>query len=129
MALSKGPLYQAELYAQVNEPQLVLEPIFLKRFQHLLKWRKNGNVSVLDVGSGTGCTTIKVLRPFLPENFIELIGLDGCPAMYNFAISTYEDEKTKFVMGDITKDMPLELVGRFDHVFSMYCLHIVQDHK
>lgn len=129
MPLLKSPLYQAELYSKVNELQLSLEPLLLKRYQNFIKWRNGGEVSVLDVGSGTGCSTVKVLRPLLPENFKELIGLDCCPDMHNFSKLNYEDEKTKFLLQDIVDDIPRGLIGRFDHIFSLLCFHVVQDHK
>lgn len=127
MALPEGQIYQPELYAAENKLQLEAAPKFLKKYQHLIKWRNGGNVSVVDLGSGTGCTTVKVLKPFLPANFKELIGLDKDPAMIEYARKHYLSEKTDFKFVDICKSVPLDLENRFDHMFSFYCIHFIQD--
>lgn len=129
IGLSDKPLYQVELYSKENTMQLKLEPEFLKMYQHLIKWAKGGKVSVLDVGCGTGCTTIKVLKPFLPENFQELVGLDSCSEMIEFSKRNYKEDKMEFLVQDITKDLLLELRGRFHHIFSFFCLQVVPEQK
>lgn len=104
----------------------------LEDFASSIKWLPNGGDSVLDVGCGPGDIAADVILPFLPPNFKRLVGADVSSEMIEFCRKRHNHPKLSFEQ--FNTDVELEKqsfhkVGPFDHIFSSYCLHFVQNQK
>lgn len=83
-----------------------------------------GTERILDIGCGTGKTT-NYCANLIPEGSI--VGLDLSSDMINFAKEEYKaTSNLKFIEGSAT-NIPFE--NEFDVVFSMYCLHWIEDQQ
>lgn len=121
----------AALYAKSNGFQRVATKKVLAEFAPLLKWRKNGCDSVLDVGCGSGDVTIELILPVLPENFNRLIACDLSHKMIEYAQRYHRHPKVTFVEMDIRDrvDEFLRKFDPFDHIVSFFCLNWVKNQK
>ncbi|XP_041970658.1 juvenile hormone acid O-methyltransferase-like [Aricia agestis] len=99
----------------------------LRENVHKIKWK--GRDRIIDIGSGDGGFTAMILKVFLPDDYEELVGVDRSSEMVMYAKTLYSDERVSFEVLDIREDLPQQLVGYFDHVFSFYTLHWVSDQK
>lgn len=87
---------------------------------------------MLDVGCGPGDVTATVLLPFLPENFKRLVGADVSKEMVEFCRKTHKHPKLTFEQFKVDEELEKQefsKLERFDHIFSFYCLHFVQNQK
>ncbi|KAI5643282.1 methyltransferase domain-containing protein [Phthorimaea operculella] len=118
-------MFRPELYERNNFIQAK------GAFQCLKKnapdWREQ--CVVLDLGCGDGSVTAGVLRPCLPPDFRLIVGVDIAPEMVAHANATNGDQRCKFIQLDMTDDMPEELFASFDHVFSSYVIHWIQNQE
>lgn len=104
----------------------------LEDYATSFKWRKGGGDSVLDVGCGPGDVTAEVLLPFLPENFKRLVGADVSNEMVEFCRKTRKHPKLTFQQFNVDQELEKQAfasVEPFDHIFSFYCLHFIQNQK
>ncbi|XP_022814342.1 juvenile hormone acid O-methyltransferase-like [Spodoptera litura] len=99
---------------------------FLDDISPKLKWN-NSISNVLDIGCGDGSVT-SMLKKYIPTDF-KLLGCDISEKMVNFANDHHSNEQTSFTVLDIAGDIPEDMKGKFDHVFSSYALHWVLDQE
>ncbi|XP_022814338.1 juvenile hormone acid O-methyltransferase-like [Spodoptera litura] len=99
---------------------------FLDDISPKLKWKKSIS-NVLDIGSGDGSVT-SMLKKYIPTDF-KLLGSDISEKMVNFANDHHSNEQTSFTVLDIAGNIPEDMKGKFDHVFSSYALHWVSDQE
>ncbi|KAI5646172.1 methyltransferase domain-containing protein [Phthorimaea operculella] len=118
-------MFQPELYGKSNSVPFKDALACLKQFAP--KWRER--CRVLDLGSGDGVVTSRVLRPCLPADFSMLVGADISPEMVAYANTTHGDRRCKFIELDMAGEVPKELVATFDHVFSSYALHWTREQE
>ncbi|KAF5307238.1 hypothetical protein FQR65_LT06954 [Abscondita terminalis] len=118
-----------ELYQQVNIQSKEDNTIALSTYFKQIKL--NEFCEVMDVGCGPGNVTSSLLIPALPESIKKLVAVDISEEMINFARRKYTDnDKIMFrVMNITTEKIPKEFLNRFDHIVSLYCFHMVFDHK
>lgn len=89
---------------------------------------KNGDLSVLDIGVGSGRVFQEVLLPLLPKNVTDIVASDMEENMLVFAHSKITDPRVTFEKFNILdKNMPTHLENRFDYSFSSYCFSYVSD--
>lgn len=120
----------AKLYVKSNILQKRDASFVLENYFRLIQFKKDGGDTVLDVGCGSGDVTVEILKPYLPENFGKLVGSDFDEKMVEYANNNYKTKKTKFLTLDIaSKEPPVDLEENFDHIFSFYCLHWIQDQQ
>lgn len=102
----------------------------IENYLRLIKWSRNSE-EILDIGCGDGQVTIEILLPNLPRNCSRIIGTDKSENMVNFAKRSYSSiSRTQFVTFDISEEiLPEQFQQRFDHIFSFYCLHWVQNQR
>ncbi|KAG5887595.1 hypothetical protein JTB14_025754 [Gonioctena quinquepunctata] len=63
-------------------------------------------------------------------DFNELVGCDISEEMLESARKNFQHPRVSFILMDIsTKNLPSELENRFDHIFSFFCFHWVQNPK
>ncbi|KAF2903031.1 hypothetical protein ILUMI_03149 [Ignelater luminosus] len=121
---------QAFLYSKYNGLQKNDATFVLKNYFRLVQWKKDGNDAILDIGCGAGDVTNDLLLPFLPKNFGKLVGVDLSEDMVEFARTRYKSSKISFEQMNIeAEDIPVDFEEAFDHVFSFYCLHWIQDQR
>lgn len=126
----KKIMNQAFLYSKYNGLQKNDATFVLKNYFHLVQWKKDGDDAILDIGCGAGDVTNDLLLPFLPKNFGKLIGADLSEDMVEFARTRYKTSKISFEQMNIeAEDIPVDFEEAFDHVFSFYCLHWIQDQR
>ncbi|KAI4463017.1 methyltransferase [Holotrichia oblita] len=121
---------EAPLYSQNNILQRHDALHVLKHYAKLVKWKYDVEERVLDVGCGDGNVTADILLPFLPENVEKIVGIDISNEMVEFANKYHSNEKVKFIQGDISaKELIDEVDEEFDHIFSFFCLHWIQNQR
>ncbi|KAK4872387.1 hypothetical protein RN001_014416 [Aquatica leii] len=91
----------------------------------------NTNYSVLDVGCGPGNITYKKILPLLPNTTKKIIGVDISTDNIEYAKKHYQtDSRISYKQMDIlTDNIPNEFVDSFDLILSLYCFHLVGDHR
>lgn len=102
----------------------------LSNFKHLVRWKPEGNDSILDVGCGFGEITANIILPELPPTFSRLCGLDFSEELLDFARRKHTKHKNMdFILMDVGQvELPVGMVQSFDHIFSFNCLHWIKDH-
>lgn len=119
-------LYKTETIKITSRDALYL----IEKFKDFLTFKENEKI--MDAGCGEGTTTLKCLLSFLPENFEKLECVDLNPKMLEIAKSLISNPRVKFTELDLCcSDLPKELIGSFDHIFSFYMLHWIpkSNHK
>ncbi|XP_075531281.1 juvenile hormone acid O-methyltransferase-like [Dermacentor variabilis] len=83
----------------------------------------------LDVGSGCGQVTMKILLPNVPENVGRIVGVDVCANMVSYARQHSSHPKLVYEQLDITGDVSgfLGLYGPFDRLYCFNSLNHVKD--
>ncbi|KAH7932850.1 hypothetical protein HPB49_003777 [Dermacentor silvarum] len=83
----------------------------------------------LDVGSGCGQVTMKVLLPNVPDNVERIVGVDVCANMVSYAREHSSHPKLAYEQLDITADVSefLGLYGPFDRLYCFNSLNRVKD--
>ncbi|XP_022814337.1 juvenile hormone acid O-methyltransferase-like [Spodoptera litura] len=114
------------LYEQVNSLPMRDVRNILDDISPKLKWKKNIS-NILDIGCGDGGVT-SMLKKYIPTDF-KLLGCDISEEMVNFANDHHCNEQTSFTVLDIAGDIPEDMKGKFDHVFSFYTLHRIFDQE
>lgn len=123
---------KADLYHQNKNNSIVDSEKALQNVASVFKWRTDGCDSVLDAGCGSGDVTYEVLLPFLPATFRRVVGVDISKEMVEFAQTKYVHPNLSFQ--EFNMDVELEKqqlknAEPFDHIFSFYALHWIQDQK
>lgn len=123
-------LASPQLYVQHNKAQRHSVQQLLDEYIHLVRWKPDADDSVMEVGCGPGDITTEILLPKLPKSLRELVATDLSPQMIQYARNHHQHPLVSYDILDIsTKTLPGMYHGRFDHVFSFYCLHWVQDQR
>lgn len=114
------------LYHRSNDVQRQDAKDILDEYSKVIKWRKDGRDSLLDIGCGSGDVMIDFILPIMPKNFSKLMGVDIAEDMVKHAKLLYQRPKISFDKCNIAGDIKAILVDHsegFDHVTSFYCLH------
>lgn len=118
-------LYYKNNGLQKNDARYVLDNYF-----DLVRWNSAEEESVVDVGCGIGDVTCELLLPRIPKTAQKLVGVDFSADMVEFAQCKWRLPRVNFEKLDITTEsVPPDLEEGFDHVFSFYCLHWVQEQR
>ncbi|XP_065306632.1 juvenile hormone acid O-methyltransferase-like [Dermacentor albipictus] len=81
-----------------------------------------GPLQFLDVGSGCGQVTLKILLPNVPENVGIIVGVDVCANMVSYAREHSSHPKLAYEELDITGDVS-EFLGQYGHFDRLYCFN------
>lgn len=104
----------------------VTKNLFEKYESHII-WKSDPE-SILDIGIGDGSLTKSIILPRIPKNIKEYIGGDLSENMVKAVRELIDIKEFKAIQFDVTvKSIPAELRSRFDHVFSNYLFHHVQN--
>nr|AAF16712.1 unknown [Manduca sexta] len=98
----------------------------LEEYSPRFNWPKS-KARVLDIGSCDGSVTT-ILSTFLPSDYEVLVGAEINPKSVKFASDKYGNKRIKFVELDIAGTLPDDMKESFDHVFSFFTFHWVNDH-
>lgn len=121
---------QVTVYSAAHQLQKSDATFVLDNYFRLVKWDPDERCTILDVGCGDGDVTLELLVPRLPKNFKNLIATDVLGEMINFAKLKCRNSKVSFDRFDISADnVPVDYEKRFDHIFSFYCLHWIQNQR
>ncbi|KAH7938843.1 juvenile hormone acid O-methyltransferase [Rhipicephalus sanguineus] len=115
-------------YSKSNTLQRRFNNLVLDVYQERFIANVRSTHQVLDVGCGTGDFTRDVILPrCLPCR--KIVGVDSSGEMIEYARRYSANEKLDFRVLDICDDVTdfLEEFGRFDRVYSFYCLHWAED--
>ncbi|CAB3223298.1 unnamed protein product [Arctia plantaginis] len=116
-----------ELYNASNELQRKAVLMCLKEYSHKIKWNKIEDTGI-DLGCGDGSVSVLV-KNFAPYSYKMFVACDINEEMINFASKRYVDENISFRVLDIGGEIPENMKGAFNHVFSFYALHWVKDQE
>lgn len=123
---------KVSLYLEANQLQRSNTQQVLQQFKSVLKWRSDGNDSILDAGCGPGDVTIDSLLSILPTNFDRLVGVDISKEMIAYARETKIHPKVSFEQFDLEVELekqPLNGMAPFDHITSFFCLMMIQNQR
>ncbi|XP_072394127.1 juvenile hormone acid O-methyltransferase-like [Diabrotica undecimpunctata] len=119
-----GAMVLPKLYSKINISKVTSKKL-IEKYRHLIKWRKNE--SILEFGIGDGSNSENSIRPILPKDYKEYIASDLSVSMLNHVKETYSIPKSQFRNFDISEEPPEDFKNRFDHIFSLFTLHMVQN--
>ncbi|KAK4880441.1 hypothetical protein RN001_008587 [Aquatica leii] len=124
LTMEKPELYMKNSVLAQNDADYVLN-------KYLSVFQTNNNNIVLDVGCGPGNVTYEKLLPLLPTSTKQIIGVDISNNNIEYARQHYQmDPKVSYEKLDIRTDtIPNKYVEAFDLIVSLYCFHLVGDHK
>ncbi|KAK7870786.1 hypothetical protein R5R35_005451 [Gryllus longicercus] len=132
-------MYQPALYARSNAAQRESVSRVLREWAGRLRWSREEQEAVLDVGCGPGDVTAQLLLPRLPSSVRVLVGHDVSEAMVRHAAAAHAAlaPRLRFLCTDIAaRDLPATPLGAcaqqlqgFHKVFSFYALHWVADQR
>lgn len=74
--------------------------------------------------------TTEILLPFLPANFSRLVGADVSNEMVEYCRKTHKHPQLSFEQCNFELELekqPFSKVEPFDHIFSFYCMHFIQN--
>lgn len=116
-----------ENYSKNLDPYLDIVKNLYQKQSKLIQWKSEPE-SIMDLGIGDGKMSKQVLFPIVPKPLLEFIGVDVSQEMLVSAKNTYNDDKfSTFQLNAATKEVPNELKNRFDHIFSSFLFHHIQD--
>ncbi|KAF5285392.1 hypothetical protein FQR65_LT13244 [Abscondita terminalis] len=102
----------------------------LDKHHKRIQWKEGKLATVVDIGSASGETTKNILYPYIEENLKMLVGIDVSHDMIKFANDHYSSSKLQFHQGDVQSEEFVNTYrNAFDHVFSFWCLHWINDKK
>nr|XP_023017269.1 juvenile hormone acid O-methyltransferase-like [Leptinotarsa decemlineata] len=114
-----------ELFSKYNRLTTVVTAKQLEKFHHLIKWRKNA--SVLEIGHAEGGNSQKSFFPYLPSDLKEYVATDLSENMIEYASKNSTLPSVTFGQLNIAaKQVPLEYLNRFDHIFGFFVMHHVR---
>lgn len=120
----------ANLYSSSNSLQKTDAKYVIDNYFENIKWLSNGGDISLDIGCGDGEITSELLLNNMPNTHGMIIGTDISCEMIKHATIAHQNTKLQFRQLDIsTKMLPKQFSGKFDHIFSFYCLHWIQDQR
>ncbi|CAG9828874.1 unnamed protein product [Diabrotica balteata] len=115
-----------ELYNQCNDLTVSTTKDHLSKYKHLIKWKNEE--SIMELGVGDGNCSMYCLQPFLPNHYKEFVAMDISEAMLEYAKNNINLPNTRFVQCDVgSKDIDDEFIEKFDHIFSFYCIHMIEN--
>ncbi|KAG5891092.1 hypothetical protein JTB14_036983 [Gonioctena quinquepunctata] len=98
----------------------------LAKYKHLIKWRNQP--TIMEFGYADGGASQKSFFPYLPSDMKEFVATDISENMVEYARKNSTHPMMKFMQLDIaTKQVPSQLLGRFDHIFGFLVLHLVKN--
>ncbi|XP_030020600.2 juvenile hormone acid O-methyltransferase [Manduca sexta] len=118
---------EIELYNRMNNMTRYDVELCLQEYSPRFNWLKK-NARIIDIGSGDGSVTT-ILSTFIPSDYEVLVGADINPKSVKFANDNYGNKRIKFVQLDIEGMLPDDMKESFDHVFSFYTFHWVDNHQ
>lgn len=124
-------MIQPELYRDFSGMPKTETKFVLDNYFHLIKFRPDGKDRILDIGSGDGELSMDILLKRFPNKEETLLGLDVSKEMLKYATENYgKNGRVSFRFFDIESPIvPDDLIGTFDHVFSIYVLQYAQNQK
>ncbi|CAG9829235.1 unnamed protein product [Diabrotica balteata] len=115
-----------ELWLVGNIVTVRLTKIHLDKYKHLLQWKPSE--SILEFGCGDGQVSEQLLLPVLPKDYKEYVAMDNSKEMLDHFKQHVNIPRLQAVHRDISTK-PLETCwrNRFDHVFGLFVMHMVQN--
>ncbi|KAL1468047.1 hypothetical protein MTO96_041740 [Rhipicephalus appendiculatus] len=125
---SKDTRCDPEFYARNNEDQCRLSLKALDMVDKDLEQRHDTNLKFLDIGCGTGDFTYRWLLPRCPP-CARIIAVDSSEEMLSYARKMFVHPRIEYDRMDISGDVDkfIAKYGRFDRIYSFFCLNWVRD--
>lgn len=122
---------KASLYRESNAKPRSQTREYINEFGDKLRWRSEGDDSLIDIGCGCGDVTTEFLLPILPSNFLRLVAVDKSSEMIAYARKHYSQPKVTYDVLDIAGDLETFFTFHepFDHLTSFFCLQWVQNQR
>ncbi|XP_029823967.2 juvenile hormone acid O-methyltransferase isoform X2 [Ixodes scapularis] len=119
--------FSPERYARANDKSRPMNKEALK----MTRFRKPTSEceQMLDIGCGTGDFTRNVLLPW-SKPCRKMVAVDALPGMIEYAKANHPHPEISYEVLDAgSRDISkfLEKHGKFDRVYSFYCLHWIKD--
>lgn len=125
-------MHNGELYERSANFAHQMVKLTLDEYAPQLRWRSDGQDSLLDIGCGTANATVELILPLLPAKYARAVGADISESMLDYARQMGRDQKIEFKVLDVerplrTTDADAWTRTPFDHITSFFCLNWVQD--
>lgn len=120
-----------KLYQESNDLQSNISQEVIKKYLKFIEWNQNGDDDIIDIGCGTGNVTVEILLPNFPSSIKRLLAVDVNTKMIKTALEKYSNFNSKVDFGvlDMGEEIPDNYKEKFNHVFSFFCLHWIQDQR
>lgn len=127
---STAPTLEPELYVAANAFQKRDNLLVLDLFNTAFRRPTDESQQFLDIGCAIGDFTRDVLLPRC-EPCRKIVGTDVSSGMIGYARQNFARPHICYEVLNIAQDVSqfLETHGRFDRVYSFYCLHWVKDQR
>ncbi|XP_028043953.1 juvenile hormone acid O-methyltransferase-like [Bombyx mandarina] len=117
----------AELYRNSSSMQRRDALNSLTEYLPKFKW-KESKEKILDIGCADGSVT-NIISSCCPTDFELFEACDVNVKSVKYATEHYGTSKMRFRVMDIEGDLPKEMERKFDHVFSFYTLHWIENQE
>uniref|UniRef100_A0A6P7G6Y8 Juvenile hormone acid O-methyltransferase-like n=1 Tax=Diabrotica virgifera virgifera TaxID=50390 RepID=A0A6P7G6Y8_DIAVI len=116
-----------ELYAKLSTNNVNITKTLLKKYKHLLNFKKNP--SILEFGFASGENSKQTLQPYLPHDYKEFVAVDISEPMVERARknNTHIPRSKFYCLDTSAPDLPEMFQNRFDNVFSIMTIHLVNN--
>lgn len=129
----------AKLYKRSNPLQKRDAQLVMTEFSYLFNDKVN-DLTLLDIGCGSGDVLVDIVLPKLPRDFSQVVGVDISKEMIRYASDNYQSEFLTFFRADIESDFlsseqkATAARGQikpesFNFITSFYCLHWIQNQR
>lgn len=96
-------------------------------------WKNDGTDTLINIGYGTGNSTVDHVRLIMPKNYKRLSGCDISRKMVDYSdYFLYKNENIDFFEFDIECDLIMDvpqLISEFDHVISLKGLELYKNQR
>ncbi|GAB0088941.1 Methyltransferase type 11 [Sergentomyia squamirostris] len=120
-------------YYKLNNFTPATTSVLMEEYYQWIDWKKDDNLSLLDIGSGPGHTFRESVYPLIPENFSRIVLSDISAEMVEVEkMEFYGDHRVYCEVMDIGVEIPNDLrkrLGTFDHITSFFCLMWISDQQ
>lgn len=130
-------MYDPDSFERTNQCCSLTTAAALEQFGHLIRWRSEGQDSVLDAGCGPGNVLAEVIYPFLKDKCSQIYAIDMSSEMLDYCRERHstldKDVQVNYWQMNVKREEDVnEFVDKnqpVDHVIASFLLHWLVDEE